>query len=43
MTDTQPRYASRRKILTVRQDAILVAETIRQNFAADKAVELRAF
>ena len=43
MTDTQTRYANRRKILTVRQDAIEVAETIRQNFAVDRAAELRQF
>lgn len=43
MTDTQARFANRRKILTVRQDAIEVAARIRENLAADNTGALRAF
>lgn len=43
MPDTQDRYAHRRKILTVRQDAMEVAESIRKHLAEGRPQNLRAF
>lgn len=43
MPDTQDRYAHRRKLLTVRHDAMEVAATIRQDLALDTPQTLRTF
>ena len=43
MTDTQSRFANRRKILTVRQDAMELAANIRTHLAADDPAALRTF
>ncbi len=43
MTAMQGRFANRRKILTVRQDAIELAMTLRVNLAAGKIADLRLF
>src|SRR5690242_519419 len=41
MSDAQPRFSNRRRLLSVRQDAMKVAETIRENLAHDDVSELR--
>src|SRR5258708_3643357 len=42
MNDIQPRFPNRRRLMTVRRDAMQVAEAIRDNLAPDRATELRA-
>ncbi|MCW3094414.1 MAG: magnesium transporter, partial [Chthonomonadaceae bacterium] len=43
MTEMQARFANRRKILTVRQDAMELAASIRKHLAADNSKGLRRF
>jgi magnesium transporter len=42
MNDSQTRFSSRRRLLTVRQDAMKVAAAIRDNLAPDRARDLRS-